>query len=237
MFTVPIIFAVFAAILIVLSLINSLIVEPIARHVRKKAAEEREREAWMERQAEQRKAREKAAAAKAIAAQAAAAKKHEAAMKKALAEQRRNEREQKQAAAHAVKVARATELAELAERRLKAERERQALKAAAKPAAKVAAPAPVNAGSSSNAVIGNNMFRNEIVSFTGTLPGMTRKEAIAAVEANGGKAYETMPVSTTLLVVGDNPGNGKLDKADMWRTRKITAKQFNTMCNVRVVVN
>lgn len=236
MFTVPIIFAVFAAIMIVLSLINSLIVEPIASHVRKKAAEEQALNAWMERQAEQRKAREKAAAAKSIAAQAAAAKKHEAAMKKALAERRRNEREQKQAAAHAVKVARATELAELAERRLKAERERQALKAAAKPAAKVAAPAPVNAGSSSN-VIGNNMFRNEVVSFTGTLPGMTRKEAIAAVEANGGKAYETMPVSTTLLVVGDNPGNGKLDKADMWRTRKITAKQFNTMCNVRVMVN
>ena len=69
------------------------------------------------------------------------------------------------------------------------------------------------------------------------IAALSRKEAIAAVEANGGKAYETMPVSTTLLVVGDNPGNGKLDKADMWRTRKITAKQFNTMCNVRVMVN
>lgn len=73
-------------------------------------------------------------------------------------------------------------------------------------------------------IVGNNIFRNDIVSFTGTIPGMTRKEAIQAVIANGGKAFETMPVSTNLLVVGENPGQGKLDKADarIGQVKKIT---------------
>lgn len=82
-------------------------------------------------------------------------------------------------------------------------------------------------------VKGNNAFAGQVVAFTGTLPGMTRKQAIQAVRDNGGQAYETMPVSTTLLVVGDNPGMGKMDKADAWiaHVRKITAKQFFSMLN------
>lgn len=78
---------------------------------------------------------------------------------------------------------------------------------------------------------GNNMFARQTVAFTGTLDGMTRAEAIRAVEANGGKAFETMPASTTILVVGDKPGMGKLDKADRWigQVRKITQAQFETM--------
>lgn len=78
---------------------------------------------------------------------------------------------------------------------------------------------------------GNNMFAGHVVAFTGTLKGMTRAEAIKAVEANGGKAFDTMPTGTTLLVVGDKPGMGKLDKADQWigQTRKITQEQFRFM--------
>lgn len=78
---------------------------------------------------------------------------------------------------------------------------------------------------------GNNMFARQVVAFTGTLDGMTRAEAIRAVEANGGKAFETMPASTTILVVGDKPGMGKLDKADQWigQVRKITQAQFKAM--------
>lgn len=229
MFTVPIAMAVIGAVLIVAAFLNAIIIEPLHRHYAKKAAEEQRQAAMVARAEREHKMRQQAALAAKQAAEAAAMKRYQA-------EQRRVEREKKQAAAHAVKVARATELAELAERRLVAERERIALRNAAKPAAKPAAmPVADNAGSSS--CIGNNMFRNEIVSFTGTLPGMTRKEAIAAVEANGGKAFESLYTSTTLLVVGDNPGNDKLDKADRWRTRKITAKQFITMCNVRVMVN
>lgn len=75
---------------------------------------------------------------------------------------------------------------------------------------------------------GNNAFAHEVVAFTGTLDGMTRAEAIKAVEANGGRAFQTMPAGTTLLVVGRNPGMSKLDKADKWisQTRKITQEQF-----------
>lgn len=80
-------------------------------------------------------------------------------------------------------------------------------------------------------ITGNNAFVGQVVAFTGTLPNMTRREAICAVEANGGKAFEDMPASTTLLVVGDKPGMDKLNKADRWiaQVRKITPAQFDFM--------
>lgn len=80
-------------------------------------------------------------------------------------------------------------------------------------------------------VTGNNAFKGHVVSFTGKLPGMTRREAIQAVIDNGGSAYEKMPAGTTLLVVGDKPGMCKMDKADEWigQVRKITAAQFFAM--------
>ena len=88
-------------------------------------------------------------------------------------------------------------------------------------------------------VKGNNAFAGQVVAFTGTLPGMTRKQAIQAVRDNGGQAYETMPASTTLLVVGDNPGMGKMDKADAWiaHVRKITANQFFSMLHQPLTMN
>lgn len=75
---------------------------------------------------------------------------------------------------------------------------------------------------------GNNAFAGEVVAFTGALDGMTRAEAIKAVEANGGRAFDTMPAGTTILVVGNKPGMNKLDKADRWigQVRKITQEQF-----------
>lgn len=78
---------------------------------------------------------------------------------------------------------------------------------------------------------GNNAFAGQVVAFTGKLPGMTRREAIQAVQDNGGRAYTKMPVGTTLLVVGDKPGMCKMDKADEWigQVRKITAAQFFAM--------
>lgn len=94
------------------------------------------------------------------------------------------------------------------------------------------APDPVRPETVSAAPFkGNNMFAGQIVAFTGTLKDMTRAEAIKAVEANGGKAFDTMPAGTTILVVGDKPGMGKLDKADKWigQTRKITQEQFRYM--------
>ena len=79
------------------------------------------------------------------------------------------------------------------------------------------------------APVGNNAFAGHCVAFTGTLPGMKRAEAIRAVAANGGRAFEDMPACTTLLVVGDRPGAGKLDKADKWGVKKITPLDFTIM--------
>ena len=160
----------------------------------------------------------------------------QAARRQAEAAHKRQEREAKQAAAHAAKIARATELAELAERRLAAERALAELRnqTPAEPAQDDAqdepdAEEPVEAPKPRPQ--GNNAFKGETVSFTGKLPGMTRREAISAVEKNGGRAYADMPVGTTLLVVGDKPGMKKLDKADAWigQVRKITAAQFLAM--------
>lgn len=108
--------------------------------------------------------------------------------------------------------------------------------APAKPAAKPANPAPAVAPAVAPAkdpapapapdpapaapvvrpivIQGNNAFLGECVSFTGTLPGMLRKDAIKAVRENGGRAFETMPAFTTLLVVGEKPGRNKLQQAN-----------------------
>lgn len=85
---------------------------------------------------------------------------------------------------------------------------------------------------------GNNAFAGEVVAFTGTLDGMTRAQAIKGVEANGGKAFETMPAGTTILVVGDKPGMNKLDKADRWigQVRKITQAQFQAKLSLPLTI-
>lgn len=138
---------------------------------------------------------------------------------------------------------RAQEAAELARhierRRAEADRlrRRQDTQRAAKTKAKPAAPA--QAAPQANAapallpggLRGNNMFGGEIVAFTGTIPGMTRREAMQAVEVNGGKAYSTMPAATTLLVVGEKPGSEKLELAERrcGQVRRIDAAHFKFM--------
>ena len=113
-----------------------------------------------------------------------------------------------------------------------AEQRAETIPAAAAPVEDPAPAAPVQAPRPAPLTPhGNNAFAGQVVAFTGTLPGMTRREAIAAVQANGGKAFDAMPAGTTLLVVGANPGMNKLDKADQWigTCRKITPAQFAGM--------
>lgn len=112
------------------------------------------------------------------------------------------------------------------------EKPSNAPKSVEKPAAQevpVAQPAPIRRITTFEPV-GNNAFAGEVVAFTGTLPGMTRSEAIEAVRKNGGKAFDTMPVTTTILVVGDKPGRNKLDKvAAMPNCRIMDAREFRVM--------
>lgn len=161
---------------------------------------------------------------------------------------------------------RAQEAAELARHieRRRAEvdrlRRRQDTQSAAKPQAPQARPAqaaetrakakpaaPAQAAPQANAapallpggLRGNNMFGGEIVAFTGTIPGMTRREAMQAVEANGGKAYSTMPAAATLLVVGEKPGSEKLELAERrcGQVRRIDAAHFKFMLEQDLTVS
>ena len=47
---------------------------------------------------------------------------------------------------------------------------------------------------------------------TGTLPGLSREEATAMIESNGGKVTSSVSKKTSYVVVGADPGS-KYDKA------------------------
>jgi len=207
------------------------------RAVRRAEQAERERQAQQAAAAEQR--RNEAERKRAIQAEKAA--KREAARAAKEAEQERKK---------AARLDYARQLAEYAERALQAKREAKEIERAPiilHPSEQPAEPetqSDHDAGSEPPVPVlerpaakpmpqikGNNAFKGHVVAFTGKLPGMTRREAIQAVQDNGGRAYEKMPVGTTLLVVGDKPGMCKMDKADEWidQVRKITAEQFFEM--------
>ena len=48
---------------------------------------------------------------------------------------------------------------------------------------------------------------------TGTLEAFSREEAAAALEAAGAKVTNSVSKKTTGLIVGEEPGNSKLTKA------------------------
>ncbi len=110
-----------------------------------------------------------------------------------------------------------------------------AVPAAAKPAATPVAQEKPAALSTK----GNNAFAGQVVAFTGRISGMTHEQAAMDVKANGGTAFaKTMSSKTTLLVVGDKPGESatsKLEKAERWcgQVRKITQAQFKAMLQMQ----
>ncbi len=64
---------------------------------------------------------------------------------------------------------------------------------------------------------------------TGGLEGYTRDEVGAAIKARGGKAPGSVSAKTTYLVVGENPGAFKLDKAEKLGVPIIDGAQFEEL--------
>ncbi len=64
---------------------------------------------------------------------------------------------------------------------------------------------------------------------TGTLEGMTREEAEAAVAARGGKSPGTVSKKTYAVVVGDAPGGSKVTKAEQLGIPLVTAVDFGAL--------
>lgn len=244
--------------IIPLSMAALIICGTLAKHSaeRRAAAEAQARAEYAKKYAAEIKAaaaenkRKKAAEAK---QRIAATKQAAQEAKQAAQEQKRQERSARAAEAHALKVARAAELAELAERRLQAEKELAALHetpAQAQPAAEQPAETPENHSEPEQAQPAAQVFtldqfaqaaapapqpfKGHTVAFTGrlTISGLTHAQAREKVKQAGGQAFaKEMPSFTTLLVVGDNPGMKKQDKADAWisQVKKITEQQFLDM--------
>jgi DNA ligase (NAD+) len=56
---------------------------------------------------------------------------------------------------------------------------------------------------------------------TGTLPGMSREEATERIEAAGGKVTGSVSKNTDYIVVGDDPGGSKFNKAQELGTEQL----------------
>ena len=64
---------------------------------------------------------------------------------------------------------------------------------------------------------------------TGGLEGYTRDGVGAAIKARGGKSPSSVSSKTTALVVGENPGASKLDKAEKLGIRVLDEAQFQQL--------
>ena len=219
----------------------------IQAEIRKAQEKEARERAKIERM--QKAAAEKEEADRERKAEAARKKAEQAAEKEKVRAEKQAAREKAEKAAadkRTAKIEAARILAEYQERALSAARELKALKDAAEQVRPSAAPEqtqrpeiisdPAPAANADPAP--ENVpqpFAGQVVSFTGKLRNMSRAQAADLIRKGGGVANEkTMPVGTTLLVVGEIAGDGntgKLDKADEWigQVKKIYEPQFMAM--------
>jgi len=71
-------------------------------------------------------------------------------------------------------------------------------------------------------------FTGKTFVITGTISGMTRKEAEEAVMALGGKVSSSVSKNTSVLVVGQDPGS-KLDRAKALGIQLMTGEEFKAL--------
>jgi DNA ligase (NAD+) len=64
---------------------------------------------------------------------------------------------------------------------------------------------------------------------TGTLDGMTREEAEAAIVARGGKSPGSVSKKTYAVVVGDGPGAAKVTKAEQLGVPVVGGNRFGVL--------
>jgi DNA ligase (NAD+) len=70
-----------------------------------------------------------------------------------------------------------------------------------------------------------SVFDGKSVVLTGALPGVSREEAKARIEALGGRVSGTVSKKTDFLIAGDEPGS-KLDKAVAFGVRVVGSEEF-----------
>jgi DNA ligase (NAD+) len=83
-------------------------------------------------------------------------------------------------------------------------------------------------GERSPAPPSGSAFAGKTVVLTGALPGVSREEAKARIEALGGRVSGTVTKKTDFLIAGDEPGS-KLDKASALGVRVVDAGEFARM--------
>lgn len=64
------------------------------------------------------------------------------------------------------------------------------------------------------------------VCITGIVPGFKGYGAEHAAQLAGARTTKNVSSKTALLVIGDNAGRDKLDRAQRWNTPTITAREF-----------